>query len=234
MHAAICDDEKENVEKLGSMVKSFFAGKEIALSFSVYKKGSSLLKSIEEGTVYDVIFMDINLVTEDGISIISEARKLGCTTPVIFVTGYENRAVDGYDVDAFAFVVKKNMDEKLPKVLAKLYTALYEKTTLAVETRDSVRILNTEEILFIESENRTSKVHTEKEELTDLRSITHFAGLLSADDFVEVHKSVYVNIPKIKRINADTVELEEGTVLPLSRRCRKLVMFAVMKRVSRI
>ena len=49
-----------------------------------------------------MIFWDINLVTEDGISIIAELRSSGCVVSFIFVTSYENRAIYGYDVYAFA------------------------------------------------------------------------------------------------------------------------------------
>lgn len=232
MNTAICDDERENREKLGCAVTAFFTEKEVPVSLTYFPKGSELLNSVKSGTEYDVIFMDINLVTEDGISIIAELRSLGCAVPVIFVTSYENRAIDGYDVDAFAFVVKKNMGEKLPRVLRKLYSQLYEKRTVTVNTKDGIQLVNVDEMLYIESDSRVTLVHTFGGIITDTRSVTHFAQLLSPDDFVEVHKSVYVNIPRIKRINADTVELEEGTVLPLSRRNRKPVMYAVMKRVG--
>ncbi len=232
MRAAICDDERYNAEKVGNAVEDFFSEKEMPTELSYFGKGSALLQSVKDGAVYDAIFMDINLVTEDGISIIGELRSLGCSVPVIFVTSYENRAIDGYDVDAFAFVVKKNMKEKLPKVLEKLYSQLYEKRTVTVNTKDGIQLVNVDEILYIESDNRATLVHTFDGMATDTRSVTHFAGLLSPDDFVEVHKSVYVSIPRIKRINADTVELEDGTVLPLSRRNRKPVMYAVMKKVG--
>lgn len=232
MKAAICDDERYNAEKVGYAVEDFFSEKEMPTELSYFGKGSALLQSVKDGAVYDAIFMDINLVTEDGISIIAELRSIGCAVPVIFVTSYENRAIDGYDVDAFAFVVKKKMDEKLPKVLQKLYSQLYEKRTLAVETKDGIQLINIDDMLYVESDNRATLVHTFGNTVTDTRSVTHFAELLSEDDFVEVHKSVYVSIPRIKRINSDTVELEEGTVLPLSRRSRKPVMYAVMKRVG--
>lgn len=232
MNAAICDDERENTEKLENAVRAFFKEKDISVGISCFTKGSELISSINSGTEYDAIFMDINLVTEDGISIIAKLRDTGVTVPVIFVTSYENRAIDGYDVDAFAFVVKKNMGEKLPKVLQKLYSHLYEKRTVTVSTKDGIQLVNVDDILYIESENRSTLVHTFGGSITDTRSVTHFAGLLSTDDFVEVHKSVYVSIPRIKRINADTVELEEGTILPLSRRNRKPVMYAVMKKVG--
>lgn len=232
MKAVICDDDRENASEINKIIKQFFSEKNIAVEVSYYSKGYVLLERIKGGEQFDVIFMDINLITEDGINIISDVRFLGCEVPVIFVTSYENRAIDGYDVDAFAFVTKKSMNEKLPKVLQKLYSHLYEKRTIAIADKENMQLVNVDKVLFVESDKRSTLVHLYDQEITDSRSITHFAEILSEDDFVEVHKSVYVNISKIKRINTDTVELEEGIILPLSRRSRKQVMLAVMKKVS--
>ena len=232
MKAVICDDDRENASEISKIIKQFFLEKNIAVEVSYYSKGYELLERIKGGEQFDVIFMDINLITEDGINIIYDVRFLGCEVPVIFVTSYENRAIDGYDVDAFAFVTKKSMNEKLPKVLQKLYSYLYEKRTIAIADKENMQLVNVDKVLFVESDKRSTLVHLYDQEITDSRSITHFAEILSEDDFVEVHKSVYVNISKIKRINTDTVELEEGIILPLSRRSRKQVMLAVMKKVS--
>jgi len=66
--------------------------------------------------------MDINLGgAQHGIAVIARMCQAGYSAPVTFVTILENRAVDGYDVSAFGFVVKKNVDEKLPVVPEKLW-----------------------------------------------------------------------------------------------------------------
>lgn len=63
-------------------------------------------------------------------------------------------------------------------------------------------------------------IKTDTTEIEDARPIGRFAELLG-DDFVEVHKSVFVNISKIKRINNDTVTMCDESIVPLSRRNRK-------------
>ena len=57
--------------------------------------------------------------------------------------------------------------------------------------------------------------------------------MLLGDDFVEVHKAVFVNISKIKRINTDTVTMCDKSNVPLSRRNRGNVICAVMKRIGK-
>ncbi len=233
MKISVCDDEKSFADGLIAEVSAFFLERNIECQFSYYEEGAEFLKAIEDNNDFELIFMDINLITADGVNIISELRSKEITTPVIFVTSLENRAIDGYDVDAFGFVVKRSYRQKLPKVLTKLYDKLYNKKTMAIQEKEGMQILNTDDILYIESDKRSSIVHTADSILNDIRPIGQISTELSSDDFTEVFKSVYVNISKIKRINSDTVILENDEALPLSRRNRKNVMYAVMKKVGR-
>jgi DNA-binding LytR/AlgR family response regulator len=57
------------------------------------------------------------------------------------------------------------------------------------------------------------------------------AVVLSDTDFIECFKSIFVNVEKIKSVNTDTITLVNDHKLPVSRRSRKGVMLAVMKKV---
>ncbi len=234
MKIAICEDEKLFAERLTKSVTDFFAEKDIGTESQHYISGTELLNTIDtENCGYDAIFMDINLGgKEDGMVLTSKLRELCVTVPVIFVTSLENRAVDGYDVGAFGFVVKKNLDEKLPKVLTKLWKELYCKRTVAITGKDFTEIIGTDFIINAQSQGRGTLIHTPERNYEDTRAIGQFAELLGTEEFVEAHKSVFVNISKIKRINTDTVVMCDDTCVPLSRRNRKNVMFAVMKRLG--
>lgn len=229
MKIAICEDEHSFQQKLQSGVADFFSEKDIAAEFFCFDNGAELIQSLDNK--YDVIFLDINLGREDGMDIAAELRSSSVAAPVIFVTSLENRAIDGYDVGAYGFVVKKSLDEKLPRVLAKLWKEHFCRPTIAIQTKDSTEIIELDSIVSVQSQGRCTLIHTDKTEPEDVRPIGKFAELLG-DEFVEAHKSVFVNISKIKRINNDTVTMCDESTVPLSRRNRKNVMCAVMKRIG--
>lgn len=233
MKIAICDDEQWFAILLKEKIESFCVEKNTDADIVLYSDGGSFLAACESGERFDAVFMDINLGKgADGVDTVAKMREYGDSAPVIFVTSLENRAVDGYDVSAFGFVVKKNCDEKLPIVLEKLWKNLYVRKTFTVTTRDGAVIINTDDILYAESDGRYTLIHTMTEEITDTRAIGSFSSLLDSNDFIEVYKSIFVNIARIRRINADTIILENDAVVPLSRRNRKNVMYAVMKKVD--
>jgi len=233
MRIAICEDEQWFALSLKEKIESFCSAKNADADVAIYSDGGSFLVACERGERFDAVFMDINLGRgADGVDTIAKLREYGDGVPVIFVTSLENRALEGYDVSAFGFVVKKNCDEKLPVVLEKLWKKLYIRKTVTVTTRDGAVVLNTSDILYAESDGRCTLIHTMTEDLVDTRSIGVFSAMLDSNDFIEVYKSIFVNIARIRRINADTLVLENDAVVPLSRRNRKNVMYAVMRKVD--
>ncbi len=230
MNIAICEDEKEFAKRLSEGIERFFSEKETEVCFDFYESGEKLLN--QQNNAPDIIFLDINLGADsDGMMVAAALREKGVTAPVVFVTSLENRAVDGYDVGAYGFIVKKNLDEKLPRILKKLWQEHFCRKTLAVCGKDFTELIHIDAILSVQSEGRGSVIITESGCFNDTRPIGKLSELLG-EDFVETHKSVFVNIAKIKRINTDTVTLCDDSAIPLSRRNRKTVMLAVMKRLG--
>ena len=230
MKIAICEDELLFQQKLKSGIERFFAEKKTETKFDCFVNGDELIYNLKNQ--YDIIFLDIHLGTKtDGMDIAAQLRNANISSPVIFVTSFENRAIDGYDVGAYGFVVKKNLDEKLPKVLTKLWKEHFYRPTLLIQGKEDTQIIKLNHIISVQSQGRSTIIKTDTEELTDIRSISKFAEFLG-DDFIEVHKAVFVNISKIKRINTDTITMCDESNVPLSRRNRKNVMCAIMKQIG--
>lgn len=230
MNILICEDDKVFAKRLSEGIQHFFSEKGKEVVFFFYENGEELLQAQKNEP--DIVFLDINLGSNnDGMTVAGKLREKGIVTPIIFVTSLENRAIDGYDVGAYGFIVKKSLDEKLPRILNKLWQEHFCRKTLAVNGRDFTELIHIDTILSVQSDGRTSVIITEKVSFNDTRPIGKLSELLG-EDFIETHKSVFVNISKIKRINSDTITLCNDSTVPLSRRNRKAVMLAVMKRLG--
>lgn len=230
MNILICEDDKVFAKRLSEEIQKFFYEKEKEVDFLFYENGEELIN--EQISEPDIIFLDIDLGSKnDGMTVAGMLREKSIVSPVIFVTSLENRAIDGYDVGAYGFIVKKSLDEKLPRILNKLWQEHFCRKTLSINGRDFTELIHIDTILSVQSEGRTSVIISENNYFNDTRPIGKLSGLLG-EDFIETHKSVFVNISKIKRINSDTITLCNDLTVPLSRRNRKAVMLAVMKRLG--
>ena len=173
MKIAICEDERLFQQKLKSGIERFFAEKQTETTFDCFVNGDELIHNLKNE--YDVIFLDIHLGTKtDGMAIAEQLRSAEVSSPVIFVTSFENRAIDGYDVGAYGFVVKKHLEEKLPKVLTKLWKDNFYRPTILIQGREDTAIIKLNHIISVQSQNRATIIQTDTAELTDIRPIGKF------------------------------------------------------------
>lgn len=232
MRAAICEDEKVFADDLRNKVNNFFADCGEKIDFDMFSDGTQLLSSVENGSQYDIIFLDIQLENSSGMETAAMLRELDRIVPIIFVTGIEYLASDGYSVGAFDYIIKSSLDDKLESVLLRFVQSQSEKNIVTENLQGEIEVIPVGEILYVESEGRHSLIHTEKEEIQTALPIGKLSEMLTAEKFVEVYKSIYVCTIRIKSIAADTLELSDGKILPLSRRRRKAVLSAVMRQVK--
>lgn len=246
MRIAICEDERVYLDLIKEKTTDFFREKKVSIATDSFSDATLLLDKIEEGRKYDLILMDLQMKHSDGMEIARILKDRNISVPVMFVTGIENRAYQGYSVDALDYVVKKDLDTRLPEALSR-FLEKQKTNTIAVPIKKATRnenirsdsagfdketaVIKIKDILWVESDGRCSKLVIKDHEIESPLGIGKLAEMLPADDFVEIYKAIFVNIREIKRVGNDTVKMSNDRELPLSRRKRNDVLCAVLKKV---
>ena len=125
MTIAICDDEKIMLKIIMSAVKSAFEEHFGQLSIHAFlnvKKMDAFLKTEK----VDLIFLDIVMPKVDGVEYAEFLRNSGSATPIVFVTGSEERVWDSFRVRPFDFIRKNCFLTDLQRV-AERFSAEYKK-----------------------------------------------------------------------------------------------------------
>lgn len=231
MKIAVCEDEKVFADSLRKNIESIMSSCGEKTEISYFSDGIPLIESFEKGDRYDLVFLDIQLEKTDGMETAAKLRNYDSSFDIIFMTSIEDRAVEGYAVAAFDYIVKSSADKRLVSVLDR-YMRKYrtEIVTLPLANGET-RVLRTSDILWFESEGRGTSVGTGSDMISLNIPVGKVCAMMPQDRFTEVHKSVYVQTSQIRNIGTDTVEMSTGRTFPLSRRKRKDVMNAVMKNV---
>lgn len=225
---AICEDEKAYSDKLITLLNEYFEKNKTEPEYTVYTDGKPLSEEISAGKRFDIYFFDIMLEKSDGVNAASMIRRFDSSAAIIFVTSIETRAVEGYSVSAFDYIIKSSLEDRLYSVLDRLFSKR-KAEMISIQSDDGAVILvSSADIIYIESEGRGTKIALLSTSLHTPSAVGKISEMLPQDRFVEIHKSVYVQISKIKRIDTDTVVMINDVTLPLSRRKRKQVMAAVM------
>lgn len=114
MRILIVDDE----QTLLSQLKDAFEGQRYTVQTAL--DGEEALEKLFENPV-DLIILDIMLPKRDGLSVLSEIRKTGATTPVLMLTakGDIHDKIKGLDLGADDYLAKPfSLDELLARVRA--------------------------------------------------------------------------------------------------------------------
>lgn len=228
---AICEDEKIYSDHLTELTEHYFSGHGMKADISLFTDGKPLTDEIDDGASYDIIFLDIQLDNSDGIETAAEIRKRDRKTVLIFVTGLENRAVEGYSVAAFDYIVKSSLEDRIDRVLDRFMKEYIRESITLPLAGDKAAVLPVSDIIWVESDGRGAAAGTSDAVYRTVLSVSKIAPLLPSDLFAEIYLSVYVQVNKIRYIGEDTVEMTGGKILPVSRRKRKNLMAAVMKNV---
>lgn len=232
MKIAICEDEKIFSDKLLDLLNGYFQKHNQILEISVFTDGIPLIDEYKCGIKYDLIFLDIQLEISDGVNVAAQLREFDKEAAIIFVTGLENRAVEGYAVSAFDYIIKSSLDDRLSDVLDRFMQVNKAKFLTVTTLNGETEIILCNDILYIESDGRGTAISTMNSIIRTSLSVNKVYQLLPQDNFVEIHKSVFVMVTKIKRIGSDNVLMCNEKLLPLSRRKRKQVLSAVMVAVK--
>lgn len=231
MRTAICEDEKIYSDKLSESLNKYLSSHNEKAEIDLFADGTPLAEKLKSGSRYDVIFLDIQLENSDGMNTAEIIRQYDKNVPIIFVTGLESRASDGYAVQAFDYIIKSDFDAKFEKVMTRLMQTLTKKSLSVEDISGNLEIIPIAEIMYVESEGRGTAVHTAEKTIYSNLPISKLSAELPESDFIEIYKAIYVNISKIKRTLTDTLELSDGKILPMSRRRKKAVLTAVMEHV---
>lgn len=232
LNIAICEDEQAYSDRLILLLTEYLEKNAIEFNYKLYTDGKPIIEEITDGKRFDIYFFDIKLEKTDGINTASLIRRYDSSAAVIFVTSIENRAVEGYSVSAFDYIIKSSLEDRLYSVLDRLFSKR-KATMISVQSDDgSVSLVSSSDVLYIESDGRGTKVTLLNNSIHSPLAVGKISEMLPQDRFIEIHKSIYVQISKIKRIDTDTIEMINEVTLPVSRRKRKLVMTAVMNGIK--
>lgn len=101
---AIVEDEAEQAGILLSYLERY--GQEYGVGFQATHFSGSLAFLNDVRTIFDIVFMDIEMPYKNGMEAAAEMRQINTESCLIFVTNMAQYAIKGYEVDAMDFVLK--------------------------------------------------------------------------------------------------------------------------------
>ena len=109
MNIAICDDNIVQVRKIESLLEKYFFEAKVPYELFSYTD-SSLLVEDSKKYGFDIAFLDVEMNPVNGIQTGECLRSTFPNIILIYVSGYIDYSVQGYKVQAFRYILKKDLD----------------------------------------------------------------------------------------------------------------------------
>jgi two-component system LytT family response regulator len=156
------------------------------------------------------------------------------SSTIIFVTAYDEYAVRAFEAGALDYLLKPFDDARFSRALnrAKDKLAHYAPLSprpaerLVVKSRGRVQFLNVADIDWVEAADYYVCLHIGSDTHLVRRTLSELARDLGEERFIRIHRSVIVNLERIRALELQIageyeVVLKSNIRLRLSRRYRK-------------
>lgn len=194
-----------------------------------------------------VVFLDVHM---PGMSGIEAARTIGARAQIVFVTAYEQYAVQAFERGALDYLVKPFEPERLAQTVERLQarlasppspaplTSVLDELAQALAERpaatprlqwirasvgSTVRLIPVDELIYLRSDEKYTLVVWTGGEALIRKTIRELAEELDGNVFVQVHRSVIVNLNHVAQVTRGANETADvhlkgrNETLPVSR-----------------
>ena len=215
----ICDDDIAAVEKLKQQTDEYCTRNGLEYSMHSYTTGRDLLAADIQGC--DLLFLDVDMGEENGIAIAHEIRKVNRDMILVYVSGYVQYAPAGYNVKAFAYILKNDLDSLFAATMDDVCRQLnFRGMVYRIKINDDEISLPLKNILYIESYDKICEIHTNlpQPKYTVRQPLNEAVNRLADKGFVQIHKSYVVNMQHITKLKNYTITLSDYTALPAAQK----------------
>ena len=233
INVVIVEDEQVAFQQVNGYLDQY--ARETGEQFRVIHYFDVLTMLDEYKPNIDIVFMDIELPHMNGLEGCRKLRELDESVTIIFITNMAQYAVNGYEVNAFDFVVKPvtypEFAMKLRRTLQKI--ALQEGASIGFTTKDGIQKLPVSRIAYIESIRHLIVIHTDDECFETYGTLKGIEEKLPGDRFIRCNSGFLVNLRYVERVQGYTVYVK-GCGLPISRAKKKDFMEALNNYLMRV
>ncbi|MCW5664594.1 MAG: response regulator transcription factor [Piscinibacter sp.] len=229
--ALIADDEPLLRERLRALLARLWP--ELAIVAEA-RNGREAIELFDEHRP-EIVFLDVHM---PGVNGIEAARALARRTQIVFVTAFEQYALQAFEHGAIDYLVKPFEEARLAETVSRLRERLARPEPpdsalesvldgLAAELQrragapaahlqwikasvgTSVRLIPVEQVVYLKSDEKYTLVVWEGGEALIRKTIRELADELDPARFAQVHRSVIVNLHQVAQVDRGPNETAE-------------------------
>jgi DNA-binding LytR/AlgR family response regulator len=240
--ALIAEDERPQRRELCRLLASRWPELQIVAECA---DGSSAIAALHAHRP-TVAFLDIRMAGASGLEVAQQACKMA---HVVFITAYEQHAIEAFEVGALDYLLKPVTAERLDTTLQRLRTRLDDAPKdistvldtirqgfrsargadipwITASLGNTIKLIATEEVLFFQADEGSTRVVTRLEEASIRTPLKELLTGLNPDVFWQIHRRVIVRVRAIRAVRRNELGgleitlYDSAEILPVSQAFR--------------
>ena len=231
----VVDDERPALEDLSRLLRSVRRVGGVATAAS----GDEALRKLTERS-YDAVLVDVRMPGLDGIELARVLRRFETPPALIFVSAYENAAVDAFELEAIDYLMKPVSKSRIEQSVARVAAGRSEAAPQGGAPKDGgqndvvpvdvprggTRLLARSSILYLQARGDYIRIVADDGRFLLRGRISDVERRWSPFGFVRVHRGFVANLRRATEVRPQmngTAKLRfpGGEEIPVAR--RKLV-----------
>lgn len=221
----ICDDEKGTCSELENLLYEYGKSYGLQIDINIWYTGEGLCEFLKKNSTLDMLFLDIELITTDGIKVGNFIREEleNTETEIVYISSSSSYAMSLFRIQPLDFLIKPIKAARIEDVMNRAIRQFEKKNQLfEYHFQGNHFKIPYKDILYFYSENKKIYIVTKNGK-------TQFNGKLKkiSNDmpysFILIHQSYLINSDFVMEYTYEKVKMRNNDQLNISQPYRKKV-----------
>ena len=196
LYIAVCDDNRQVCSEMETILLEYSKKTGVMLEVEVFYNGESFLNYQEQGNMFDLVYLDIEMEQGNGLEVGHQLRNVwkNYGIEIVYISGKEGYDRKLFEYQPLHFLTKPFSKEELIGVLElAMVRAKKQEKFFEYKKRTEIHRVPVHEILYFESLKREVRIVTDKGEDIFYAILDEIEKDLSDSQFVRIHRSYFIN-----------------------------------------
>lgn len=214
MNLAICDDNDKDREHIRELLLRYLKQHDIKAQIYTFSSGEEFL--ISSGITFDAVFMDIFMVSINGLETAKLYPDKKCR--FIFTTTSPDFALNAFSVNVVHYLLKPVTYEGVAEAMQRCFPSLSAPgPVIHIKQKRLTVPIYQNEIIRVEVFGNNLVIHTNQKDIEVRMPLKTFYEQLDSSIFMRPQRSHIINMNYIEEIAADSIRLPNDVVIYVSR-----------------
>jgi two-component system LytT family response regulator len=156
---------------------------------------------------YDIVFMDIQMPSINGLDLASKIIELEPNTFIIFQTAYDEYAIEAFKSGGIDYILKPTSQESIENAINKVKRYLEIKPDADIKkiigkVGNKIYLVELDDIFYIKADLDEIIIKIKDADVYVRKKIGQMQELLKGKNFFRIHRSIIVNVDKISSMQS--------------------------------